>query len=300
MNSQPQGSAGNPVAVRPYQSGDRESVRSLLSKVFGSPEVFDRFSEGNPLGDFVAVVAESDGGIVGFNMWNAWLVHALGGPVTAYQSGASAVDESMRGRGLFRKLLGAGEQLGASRGIRWFFGFPNPSSTEAFLRSGWRRGGTMRVLLSPTPSVGLRRGGSGALLSGPALGSLDTPQARFQHWRYGRAGVASRAERLPDGRAVTVYYRTSIRLGLRLHKLLDVVDQQGQRVTRGLGRILASAPGPGVTLLRATPPPQSAIPWIPVPRSWDTPVIFKCLQGSWDSYSDFAGGSYWYGDIDAS
>src|SRR4051812_4130059 len=113
-----------PVHVRPYGAEDREGVRALLGKTFGSPAVFDRFADGNPLGEFVGVVAEWEGRVVGYNMWNAWLIHTPAGAVTAYQSGASSVDESIRGQGVFGKLLRAGEELAASRGIAVFFGFP--------------------------------------------------------------------------------------------------------------------------------------------------------------------------------
>src|SRR5688572_1489518 len=68
------------VDVRAYRDGDRAGVRALLARTFTEASIFDRFAEGNPLGAFVAAVAEHAGAVVGFNMWNPWLVHTAGGP----------------------------------------------------------------------------------------------------------------------------------------------------------------------------------------------------------------------------
>ncbi len=288
------------MLVRPYQRTDIEPVRKLLTRTFGTSEIFDRFAVGNPLGEFVAVVAvsaEAEGTIVGFNIWNPWLVQTSAGPVIAYQSGASAVDESMRGRGVFGQLLRAGESVARGRGVEMLFGFPNPASLPAFVKGGWDHALSLRIFVSPLPSIGLGCQTSAA----PTADVTTSMAARFVAWRYARAGVTGHRAELRDGRTVTLYARTERRMGARVNKLLDVVDHTGQRVTDTLGAIGARLPGPGVNILRAVTPPPGLPPWLHVRRNWETPLILKRLiDGVGPDYAAFRNASYWYGDIDAS
>jgi GNAT superfamily N-acetyltransferase len=286
------------VNVRPYADDDREHVRALLAKTFGSADVFDRFSTGNPLGRFVAVVAEHAGAVVGYNMWNPWLVHTAAGPVTMHQSGASAVDDSMRGQGIFGKLLRTGEALARERGVAVLFGFPNPASLPGFLKAGWEHPRSLRLFASPVPALGI-----GPLARRALDGDADgdgSDAARFVAWRYRVAGVERRAVSL-GGRTATIYSRATSRRGARVHKLLDVVDERGHRILAAPALALARLPGPGVTLLRATSAPRGLPPWLPVRRSWETPLILKRLiPGAGPDDPALRDASYWYGDIDAS
>jgi predicted N-acetyltransferase YhbS len=282
------------VDVRPFAAGDREGVRALLLKTFGSSQVFDRYADGNPLGEFVGIVAEHDGAIVGFNMWNPWLIQTREGPVTAFQSGASSVDDSMRGQGVFGKLLRAGEDVARGRGIPWFFGFPNPASHAAFMKHGWEHAKTLRMFVCPMPSLGFRDRRVGE------TSGIGTAAAQFVAWRYARAGAEARALEL-GGTRVVVYTRTQRRAGITQHKILDVLDEHGRRVPERLSSIARALPGPGVTWIRATPPPSAVVPWVPLKRPWDTPLILKRLLA--DDGPDHAllrDATYWYGDIDAS
>jgi GNAT superfamily N-acetyltransferase len=280
-----------PILVRPFAAADREGVRALLGKTFGSPAAFDRFAEGNPLGDFVGVVAEHEGKVVGYNMWNAWLLNTSAEPIVAYQSGASSVDESMRGQGIFGKLLRAGEELAASRGIAVFFGFPNPASLEAFLKNGWRHADTLRMFACTVPSIGIGRVVRSAL--------PDTSiEARFVTWRFTRAGIEARPV-LARGERLTAYARTLVWRGAKIHRLLDVVDGRGHRRPDHLVAAVSSLPGPGLTVMRAAPPP--GLPWLAVRRLWDTPLIIKRIRrGEGPEDATLRSASYWYGDIDAS
>lgn len=284
------------IDVRPYSVADREPVRALMLDAFGSAHVFDQFDGGNPLGEPVSVVAVHAGCVVGFNTWNPWIIHAPHGPVVAYQSGASAVASSMRGQGIFGKLLRLGEDEARRRDISILFGFPNPASLPGFMKASWEERGRLRLYASPVPSVGI---GPFALPSAShhaALAPAPATAAAFIAWRFGRAGVVGRRLRLRDGRDVTVYARTDRRRGAAINKLLDVVDTDGRRVDDGLGALAARLPGPGLTMLRATAPPGAFPPWPHLRREWDTPVIVKRLR----SDDPLAGAVYWYGDIDAS
>jgi GNAT superfamily N-acetyltransferase len=248
------------MEVRSYAPDAREGVRALLRETFGSCAVFDRVVDGNPLGEPVAVVAAHDGRVVGFNTWNPWIVHGPRGPVVAYQSGASAVSDTMRGQGIFGKLLRLGEEVARGRGVAALFGFPNPASLPGFLKVGWEQPSVLRLFVSPLPSLGVGPLG----LRSPAPSKPANDAASFVAWRYARAGVTPRALRLPDGRVVTVYARRERKRGATLNKLLDVVDGAGRRVLTGLGPLAARLPGPGLTILRAGAAPGAMPPWLPV------------------------------------
>lgn len=280
------------IDVRCYSAADREGVRALMLEAFGSTHVFDQFDGGNPLGEPVSVVAVHAGRVVGFNTWNPWIVHAPQGPVVAYQSGASAVAESMRGQGIFGKLLRFGEDEARRRDIAVLFGFPNPASLPGFLKAAWEERGRLRLYASPAPSVGIGPLGLRTSSNPPATAAA----AAFVAWRFARAGVVGRRLRLRGGRDVTVYARTERHRGAAVNKLLDVVDADGCRVSTGLGAFAARLPGPGVTMLRATVPPGGFPPWLHLRREWDTPVIVKRLRTD----DPLAGATFWYGDIDAS
>lgn len=281
--------------MRPYCTADREGVRSLLLGTFASSSVFDRFSEGNPLGAFLAIVAEHDGKIVGFNMWNPWLLQTPVSPSVVYQSGASAVHESMRGRGLFGRLLRAGEEEARLRGIGVFLGYPNPASLPGFLKVGWRHILSLRLWMSPVPSLSVRPAAS-PQSSGPPPSELT---ARFLAWRYARAGVSCTDVRI-GGSAAVLYFRTEHIRGVRVHRLLDVVGASG-RPSRLGPSVAAGLPGPAVTMIRAHPAPSTFPGWLHVRRKWDTPLVVKRITaGTGPSDDELGRSTFWYGDIDAS
>lgn len=284
-----------PPDVVPFEAGHREAVRHLLTSAYGGPFAFDRFEAGNPLGGFLGVCAVRSERVVGFNIWNPWLVHTSSGPLVVFQSGASIVDESCRGQGVFARLLAAGEQLARQRGIKYFIGFPNPASHGSFVRAGWETIRAMGLYACSSPALGFRP-------SEPRSPGADSAEWRFIRWRYERASAAATVANV-GGEWFTVFYTTTRRAGARVHRILDVLDASGRRDLRQIGRLAMHLPAPGVVYLRASATQSNglpALPWvIPIRRTWDTPYIVKILDPSNPIEADAVRGALLsYGDID--
>lgn len=294
MGNQPASSLSVPEVV-PFEAGHREGVRALLTSAYGSAAGFERLETGNPLGTFLGVCAVRAGRVVGFNIWNPWLVHTPKGPIAVHQSGSSIVDESCRGQGVFGRLLAVGEAEAQARGIKYFIGFPNPASHGSFVRAGWETIRSMSLLACAVPALALR----------PAARKLErasTPEWQFIEWRYARAG-ASALDASVGRERFTVFYSTTTRRGLKVHRILDVLDGSGRRDLRKVGQLTAQLPGPGGAYLRASAAQSAslpALPWVmPMRRTWDTPFIVKVLDRANPAEADAVRSAVLsYGDID--
>lgn len=280
--------------VVPFEPQYREGVRALLRTAYGNSDAFDRYAAGNPLGEFLAVCALRDARVVGFNIWNRWLLHTSRGPVPVLQSGASIVDESCRGQGVFAKLLGAGEELARGDGSKYFVGFPNPASHKGFVRAGWETGRRLGLYAVSLPAVGARSGR-------PSVASSEGPWP-FIKWRYARLLARSISVEV-RGVEYRAYFTTRVAGGVNVHRLLDILDPQGRRDLRVVARVAAHLPLPGVTYLRAAVSSSNgpaSVPWvIPIRRDWDTPFIFKALSTADPvEADDVRNATLAYGDID--
>ena len=273
------------IVVRPYAENDRAGVRALLAATFGDSLGFDRFERGNPLGEPIRVIAAADNRIVGFNQWQPWLIHGAE-VVSTFQSGASAVDASTRGHGVFARLLAEGEAQAAQRRVGFFIGFPNPASLNSFVRAGWKVVQNLDLRCTLVPAFGPAVSGNQALSSLPA----------FQQWRYRAAGVE--AALVGTEKRIAIFRRVR-ELGLPALKLLDVLTAEGKRpedVHRGLA---AALPGGRIITLRSSRPLSDAFSF-KVPRRWKTPFIVRRITGSTAEEATLARCNLFYGDIDAS
>lgn len=283
------------LILRSYEPQDRDAVRGLLREAFGSADGFDRFEEDNPLGPPLRVVAEVGGRVVGFNHWNPWMVPTEDAEIPTFQSGASVVHRSMRGRGVFAKLLAKGEELALKRGVSVFLGFPNPASFDSFIRAGWDHIADMPLRVHLTPARG--RGTTDA-----ELDDDQRPAHRnaFWSWRYSRAGVEHRQVPGREGEPRDVYYRRMMLHGMPILKLMDVLTPAGRRRPEDFLAVSPHVPGPRLVLLRCSPDPRLRSLLLPrVPRSWSTPVVAKILSGDPDCLPRLRRACFVYGDIDA-
>ena len=269
------------VHVRPYVADDRGGVRALVRDTFGVTTNFDRYETGNPLGQPLRVVAVRGDQVVGFNQWNAWLVHTAEGPVTAYQSGTSAVAVSCRGQGVFARLLAEGTRVAHTIGVPMFIGFPNPASHRSFLKDGWTHIKSLSLYVSALPAARIARGNVAVTVESP-----------FARWRYRTQEI--RCDQV--GRRAAYHVR-EVRHGVPVVRLLDVLSEVGERLWGQLGRTALRVSGPALVYTRATRRPSPTM--LRVARKWETPLIVKRIEGDARTLALVESADYLFGDIDA-
>lgn len=282
---------GGAIQYRMYSPEDRDGVRHLLMRTFGNCMGFDRYEDGNPLGDPIRVVAEIDGAVVGFNHWIPWRIPTPSGGYVVFQSGASAVGTEARGKGVFASLLAAGEDAARERGVSAFFGCPNPASFSSFVRAGWSHIATIRLTAVLRPALRRERHTSRI----PRGGANE-----FADWRYQHAGIEYTV--VPNQRygPLAAYFREGSAFGVPVLKLVDVLDDEGRRHADVVGAVAGALPGPGIVLLRATDHPaiRRSVA-VAIPRAWNTPVIVKPISANASELRLLEGTLLLYGDIDA-
>jgi predicted N-acetyltransferase YhbS len=289
------------IQIRAFASSDRDSVRDLLTRTFGSSEIFDRYERPNPMGEPVRVVAEWNGTIVGYNAWNAWQVYTPQGPRVVHQSGASAVDSVCRGKGVFAKLLATGESVARAQGVDCFIGFPNPASYKSFLRAGWEHIQSLslyatnpvvaRMAPARLPRVDL------AVETSPTRELGSSFERSFAAWRYG-GSTARHLDFQASGRDCRVFYSQRSKRGLPQITVLDVIDLgTGLRAPYVLHGALRRLPWYSVVVLRTNGEATSGM--FEVRRAWKTPLIVLPLSTHGHELRDLlAQTTFWYGDID--
>jgi GNAT superfamily N-acetyltransferase len=281
-----------PIEVRPYTPLDRQGVCTLLQKTFNNLAPFDRYERDNPLGEFIGAVAELEGRVVGFNMWNAWLVHTADGPITAYQSGGSAVDDLCRGQGVFGRLLQEGERQAVERGIEYFIGFPNPASLKAFLRAGWEYVKNLRFHVELVPALWPR-----ARCRATDADEGEVLYRRFAAWRYARGGAFAIHKCDRSGRPLWIYYSVVRAGGLPVVRLLDIVDAEGRRDLTQIRHAARWIPGPAPITLRCSETDALLGQCtVTINRKWDTPLILRAVANA--NLTPLREADYCYGDID--
>jgi len=118
-------------------------VEGLISSAFGIPIPQGRVRRntaagGRPSPLYVAAV--QDGEIIGFNSFTAHRLQLNGAEMLAYQSGWTATSAAHRGKKIFQNLILAAQEILASRGASFVFGFPNSASHPIFIgKLGYRQ-----------------------------------------------------------------------------------------------------------------------------------------------------------------
>jgi GNAT superfamily N-acetyltransferase len=261
---------------------DEHGVIALLDEALGpAPGGVDRRSlfrwkhVDNPFGRSIALVAESDGRIVGLRTFMRWRFSGPDGePVSAVRAVDTATSPAVRRRGVFSSLTLAALYLCEQEGVAFVFNTPNARSLPGYLKMGWRRVARWPVrlrvrrphrLLSAAARRDLRAGPAveppaesplvpaGGVLANPAVaamvaaaslpaGRLYTPRTQdYLRWRYSKGPVPYHAVTVGDPPAVVVVVRLRARGGLREAAVCEVLSLPGaadeaRRLLRGIPR----------------------------------------------------------------
>ncbi len=130
-----------PWFPREYSAGDRDSLCELHKLVFGAQVSVERWTwqhQGNPAGQAVIVLAESNQGIVGQYALIPLRMKIENGMCLGGLSVDTMVHPDYRGQGMFVILGKQAYDRAGRRGIRFVYGFPNENIHYArFTKLGW-------------------------------------------------------------------------------------------------------------------------------------------------------------------
>jgi GNAT superfamily N-acetyltransferase len=144
---------GSEVTIRPWRQEDRGEVLRLLTASLGGgpsgsrqPDFFEWKHRANPFGRSLLLVAEADHRIVGLRAFLRWTFRLEGRSIHAVRAVDTATHPDFQGQGIFSKLtMTALDALGEEAEL--VFNTPNEKSLPGYLKMGWIRVGTIRVLL---------------------------------------------------------------------------------------------------------------------------------------------------------
>jgi GNAT superfamily N-acetyltransferase len=144
---------GSEVTIRPWRQEDRGEVLRLLTASLGGgpsgsrqPDFFEWKHRANPFGRSLLLVAEADHRIVGLRAFLRWTFRLEGRSIHAVRAVDTATHPDFQGQGIFSKLtMTALDALGEEAEL--VFNTPNEKSLPGYLKMGWSRVGTIRVLL---------------------------------------------------------------------------------------------------------------------------------------------------------
>jgi predicted N-acetyltransferase YhbS len=133
------------IDIRPMEDGDVDGVVALLAKALGPApggvdrrELFVWKHLANPFGRSIALVAETDGEIVGLRAFMRWRLATREGEVQAVRAVDTATSPAMQRRGVFSALTREGLWECRRRRIALVFNTPNSKSLPGYLKLGWR------------------------------------------------------------------------------------------------------------------------------------------------------------------
>jgi GNAT superfamily N-acetyltransferase len=206
--------APSDVAIRDMREEDIPAVVDLLNDSLGpAPGGVDRRALfewkhlGNPFGRSLALVAESEGAIVGLRSFLRWrFVSPDGGEVHAVRAVDTATSPAVQRRGVFSRLTTEALDRCARDGVDLVFNTPNEKSLPGYLKMGWSEvtRWPMRVRVRrPLPlvrAVVTRNMGSGPNVAPPAGSPLVPAAEALAMPEVGRLVEASAR---PEGRLVT-------------------------------------------------------------------------------------------------
>ncbi len=217
------------LTIRPMQDADLDGIVDLLTRSLGpAPGGADRRALfvwkhlENHFGRSLALLAESEGRIVGLRAFMRWTFEGPDGAYAAVRAVDTATDPEAQRRGIFSRLTTAALERCWQEGVDLVFNTPNEKSLPGYLKMGWTQvtrwpvwlrvrrplalaGAAVRRDLSAGGPVGVP--GAGGLvpaadaLAGDGLarivadvgrpeGRLITPRAlEYLRWRYARAPI---------------------------------------------------------------------------------------------------------------
>jgi hypothetical protein len=126
------------ISIGKYEETDRNGCIDLLINTFTNSSSEDTFKwrfESTDRRKPLLVCAKHKGRVVSFNSWIPWEFLYRDHLYVGYQSGESATHIDYRGQGIFNRVIKYADQIATEEGIDFFFGFPNPISYGAFIKS---------------------------------------------------------------------------------------------------------------------------------------------------------------------
>lgn len=148
------------IQIRPYRDADLQAVLALLSQALGESSLLARTPEwfwwkhrDNPFGPSLALVAESEGQIVGLRAFMRWELNtADGNSIRCVRAVDTATHPDYLRRGIFKGLTTQGLEMAEADGVDLVFNTPNSKSKPGYLKMGWEEVGPIKVLVRPHPS----------------------------------------------------------------------------------------------------------------------------------------------------
>jgi hypothetical protein len=142
-------SVGNDaLRVTVLDNSAREDFADFHRSQGGSAQLAPHWGEG--LSKHSLIVGAYVGNrLVGTQAYNYWPYRVASTNFYAVQSGASLVDRTVRGRGIFHAMLRFGERALLERGVDFAIGVPNPASYPRFMKDQWTHLGSLRWFVRP-------------------------------------------------------------------------------------------------------------------------------------------------------
>lgn len=145
------------INTRPLEQHDVEPVLELLRASLGetrllqrTPELFAWKHFDNPFGESLAVVAETDGRLVGLRAFMRWRLRTVDGDeLSCVRAVDTATHPDFQRRGIFRRLTEEAIEIARADGVDLVFNTPNPKSGAGYLSMGWSEVGSVGVLARP-------------------------------------------------------------------------------------------------------------------------------------------------------
>lgn len=151
------------LLVRPATGSDTARILELLKLSLGEGSIprdeayWSWKHERNPFGASPALVAESDGQLVGLRVFMRWTWQRAGGEVRAVRAVDTATHPDFQGRGIFTRLtLDLVDRMKAE-GVRFVFNTPNRFSRPGYLKMGWSSVGRTSLMIRPHKPLKLIR-----------------------------------------------------------------------------------------------------------------------------------------------
>jgi len=254
-----------PPTIRPYRVDDLGGVLGTLKTALGETPILKRTPalwawkhEHNPFGPSLVLVAEVGGRVAGVRALMRWdLSLPDGTTLRCLRAVDTATHPDFERRGIFRKLTNEAVDLAREDGYDLIFNTPNDRSGAGYLTMGWRRVGTIGVMLRPLVSRGVEVDpdsppdptdffdpvpppfvpGEDQPRSSPGL---RTPRSReYLSWRFnGHPFVRYRAI---SSHGATVLARANVRNGRKEVVISDILGRAKRSAVAHLARMARAA-----------------------------------------------------------